>query len=154
MATFTQIRLVRLKLNEPAGSVDIKSVTSLPTTPAFKTVYYNSVDQVYYVHNGVSYINADIRIIDELISSWIDEYGEARALVHGWKYLVAQIGEEMRVESDESGADTVKFTSLQTMFNYYKGMIAQATADADALEDVSTGTMYKTADPEIAGGLV
>lgn len=154
MATWTQIRLFRLKLNEPEGSVDIKTVTSLPTNPAFKTVYYNSVDQVYYVHNGVSYINADIRIIDELISSWIDEFGEARALVHGWKYLIAQIGAEMQVESDQSGADTVKFTSLQTMFNYYKGMIAQATADAEAVEEIQTGTMYQTADPEIAGGLV
>lgn len=153
MAAWADIRLFRIKLNDPSDCIDIKSVATLPAVPAYRTAYYLTTDSQYYFHDGSKYLNAPIRVIDELISAWLDAETEAHALVKGWKYLVTKIGEEMLIESDQTGADSVKFTSLQSKLTYYKAMIAQAEKEAAAEDEISTGTMYATKDPEIAGGL-
>ena len=163
MASFTDIKEFRLTIQDPPGAVDILQVAtsaSLPAAPLKDTVY-NIVDSGMYVQcdlfSGATaddYYQCDLLLSDSRIGTWIDAYGVTGAIPYGIKAIIAKLGSDMRLKKTQAGAESIEYTSLSELYSYYKKMLDDAIADADASDGINTGTFVATKNPEVAGGLL
>lgn len=157
MATFNQIKAVRLILNDPADFIDIKSVPSsadLPTT-APKNIAYLLADSLSYVYFNVTWINLDdMQISDSRISGWIDQYGESGATIRGFDAIIQRLGQRLQMSKNSDGAESTEYTSLDSMLKYYRQIKADYMALIASEVKQDTGVYGHIKDTEIAGGLI
>ena len=149
MATFTEIKEVRLRISDPEGFIDFQEASSWPGTPAPQTAY--RISGVYY---DTETTTVDLLVSDSRISDWYDDYGVTGAVVRALKAIIAGLAARIPIVRSDSGAESTEYTSLVDMYAFYKGLLSDAESDDDKANDVSTGGWYTASTPEIAGGNV
>lgn len=158
MATFAQIKTVRLILNDPANFIDLLSVANtaaLPASPAPQTAYFVADISIWKLHNGTAYVSiTDLQVSDSRIGEWFDAYGESVAVVRGYAAIIQRLGQMLQMVKNSAGAESTEYTSLDKMLAYYRRVSADYSALVASEASKDTGRWGKLAAPEIAGGYV
>ena len=156
MATFEQIRKIRLIINEPSGVINIIAITeNLPNDFEKQTAYLK--DGKYYIsdpENHTLKMQAELRISDEQISDLIDLYQTEKVIHECYLLMMSRIGDELVLKRIGAGAESTEYTSLQEKYNYYKNIITIWQNKEDSTLKTSTGRIGKIRNPRIAGGLI
>lgn len=152
MATFTQIKTVRLQIADPANVINILQVSSLPVTPAQQTAYYVTSTQFYMIHDGAAYVQAELRVSDEYLGTLIDTYGVALAVCRAYRMILAQLGNQLMLIRTQSGAESTQYQDLLKVMDYYRQMKEDCDEQNNKDNLNSTGRFYQTEQPDIAGG--
>lgn len=145
MATFAQIKEIRLLISDPPDVVDIKESAVVSTTK-----------QIAYLVSGV-YRDEDnnileIQVNDTRLGSWYDSYGTSGAVVRALKQILRRLGSQLPLVRSDSGAESVQYTSLKEKYAYYKALLDDAVDDYEEENTNSTGIWMGSASQEIAGG--
>lgn len=148
MATFEQIKQVRLTVDDPSGFLDILESSTYPLNPAYRTAYLISGRYVYTNEtSGASeddYTPASYRLSDAQIGAWIDSGKDA--VQEAYKAIIARIGNEMLIVRSQTGAESTQFVTLKDLYDYYKSMIIDNQGSGHS------GRWAGSTAPEIAGG--
>jgi hypothetical protein len=157
MATFAEIKAVRLTLNDPADFIDLKSVATSADLPvsAPKNVAYKIIDYDSYVYFNVTWINLDdMQISDSRISDWIDVYQVSGAVIRGFDAIIQRLGQKLQMSKNSDGAESTEYTSLDSMLKYYRQIKSDYAALTASEVKQDTGIYGHISDKEISGGLV
>jgi len=156
MATFAQIKEVRLSISDPEGVIDILEASSLPTEPAPQTAYL--VSSVYYTTEETGtvvagdYSIAELKVSDTQIGAWIDAVSVNDSKCKAIGQIMAKLLIELRLVRFSAGADTTEYISLRDVYYGYKDLLAMYTETKKTADGNSTGRYYSTNYTEIAGG--
>ena len=163
MATFAQIAEIRTRVNDPEGFqtfTEVASAAALPATPAPYTAYRLTDTGAYVateLESGATSADYDrltIRVSDDRISDWIDDYSMDQAECKALDAIKTRLGAELKLVRAKGGAEDAEWTSLVAMYNYYKGLSSECSERYQSSQGNNTGR-YGTSDaPEIAGGEV
>ena len=148
MATFTQIKEIRLRIADPALVIDIKEVDVLPVPYNSQVAYLLSTDNKYY-KNGVV---TKLRVSDVYLSFSIDSYGVDKATCMAISLIIAQLGNQFILVKNDSGSDKTEYNDILSMLSYYKQLRKDCDEKIKVDTNNSTGRFVTTAQPEIAGG--
>jgi hypothetical protein len=158
MATFAQIKSIRLILNDPSGFIDIVSVANtaaLPVSPVPQTAYFVVDIATYKMHNGTAYVSlTDMQVSDGRIGEWLDAFGEYGAVVRGYNTIIQRLGQQLQMVKNSDGAESTEYTGIDKMLAYYRSVLADYTKIASSEVQMETGRWGKLKAPEIAGGYV
>jgi hypothetical protein len=158
MATFTQIKAVRLTINDPADFIDIISVDSvadLPASTGSRIAYYLVDTGEYKSWNGTAWVDiADMEISDSRIGPWLDSFSESGAIIRGFDAIIQRLGQRLQMSKNSDGAESTEYTSLDSMLKYYRQIKADYITLANSEVKQDTGLYGHIADVEISGGLV
>lgn len=146
MATFDQIKEVRLIINDPEGFINLLEVAALPVTYAHQTAYKLIADGVYYEEGDVA---LDLQVSDDRISAWYDEGGLNYAVCQAIQQILNKIGRDLLIARSAGGAESTDFVNLTTLRNYYEALKKTYTEEAKTL---NTGIWVTSKAPTIAGG--
>lgn len=161
MATITQIKALRVKVNDPAGAIRIADVadnTHFPSTPHKNYAYYDLTGLRYYMTDKESgavtadYKECALRLDDDSISDLIDDVGEDAAVYRAIRLIMAKLGDEMRLESMSSGTESSTYTALRDLYNFYKGLSTEYKDQELENSGSVAGRYGRTREPTIAGG--
>jgi len=152
MATFEQIKALRLTVDDPAGFLNLLESVTYPATPAHRTAYLIAGRYVYTTKTTgaveADYTVAEYRLSDARITEWIDS--GADAVQSAYRAILTKLGNEMTVVRNQAGAESTQFTALKDLYDYYRGLIA----DESAVSGSSAGKWARSTAPEVAGGNV
>ncbi|HRV28733.1 MAG TPA: hypothetical protein PLN48_14910 [Lachnospiraceae bacterium] len=151
MATFDQVKTVRLRIHDPLGFINLVETDELPATPANQTAYTITDSGVYQEYRSEVWTDVPLEISDEQIKLLIDLYGVDGAAIQAIKNIMMSLGQKLGLESHSSGTETVKYQSLSSLYNFYKNMLASMKEDIAVSEGVSTGRIFNTTRPIIGG---
>jgi hypothetical protein len=162
MATFTEIKKVRLTLADPAGFIDIvqvAAVANLPTSPAQQTLYNVVATGSYMATVKTSgavpgdYKLKELFVSDSSISEAIATEGSvSAALPELIQLIIAQLAAKRLLVKTGTGAENKEYTSLSALLAFYNDLYKKLTANNNSVTLNTTGKWYKTHSPEIAGG--
>lgn len=161
MATTDQIFNVRLRISDPPGFiafVEVATTGDLPAIPANQTAYLVTADGNYYSTTKTSgavlsdYTIEELRVSDARIGAWIDSGGEDFATCQSLKAILAQIGPELGIKKNETGAESVEYQALLDVYNYYNGLLDLCKEEKRSNENNNSGRWGGSKQPEIAGG--
>lgn len=161
MATWEQIKNLRLKINDPSDIIDIIAVANLealPETPVFQTAYYVQSTGSYVKTDIESEASADdydlieLDLSDARLNILIDEYGESLAVCKSYRAIATKLGKRVVMKSNTTGTERVEYTTLKEMYNYYKSLADDCESQYNSNSNNSTGRFCSTKNPEIAGG--
>lgn len=155
MATFNQIKSVRLRIADPANVINIIQVATpdaLPDTPAQQTAYQVQSTGYYMVHDGAAYVQAELRVSDEYIITLIDTYGTELAICRAYQMIIAQLGNQLTLVRNQSGAESAQYVALKEALDYYRQVKQDCDDQYDSDNSNSTGRFYRSRQPRIAGG--
>jgi len=157
MATFTQIRTVRLTIQDPSGFIDLVSVAdpaALPGTSAQQTAYKVVSTGAYVAWNGAAYVPVDLSVSDTSISDWYDASGEFEATRKAYRAIMRGLAARLQVVTLKDGAESTEYIKLNDLYNFYKKTLADYEEE-NAIEDsTATGVMVETKCVTVAGGNV
>lgn len=146
MATFAQLKEIRLLISDPPDVVDIVQ-SAVPGNPAPQTAYLYS--NIYY--DGDSEV-LEIQVNDTRLGSWYDSYGTNGAVVRALKQILRRLGSQLPLVRSDSGAESVQYTSLKDKYDFYRALLNDAIDDYEDENTNSTGIWMGSASQEIAGG--
>lgn len=161
MATFEQIKEVRLRINDPEGYQDFLEVAdaaSLPADPATYTAYKVLSSGAYVATDlesgatAADYQTLPLRVSDARLSSWIDLYGVDIAECKALQAIVSRIGSELNIKRLDGGAETTEYQSLKDLYGYYRDMWNDCKDRVKENTGNSTGRYGTSSQPQIAGG--
>lgn len=144
MATFAQIKEIRLQINDPAGFINI--VEGTPST-APQTAYLDG--GVYKDGDGTTLM---LEVSDARLGSWYDSYGHTGAVVRAIKQIIANIAARLPIVKSDSGAESTEYTSLTDLYKFYRALLDDAENEDEKTEGTSTGRIYTAQSVEVAGG--
>ena len=150
MATFTELKEVRLRIDDPAGFIDLLDVTSLPDTPIHQTAYRHN--GVYKYHDGTEWVILDVYLSDTRLGVWYDAEGEDYTCVKALKQIIAKLGKEMRLKRSDTGAESTEWTGLRDLLAYYEKLLAEFQEDYEESTSTAGPRWGGSSAPEIAGG--
>lgn len=154
MATFSDIREVRLTISDPSGFIDFLEVANfaaLPGTPVAQTAYKTTDTTTYYGKDSGTWEALKLRVSDSRISGWIDTFGTDGAARKSVEAIIAGLPAEYMMVSNGDGAEKTEFQKLDVVEKFYRNLLAALTpASATSV----TGRYVKTKNPVIAGGNV
>lgn len=160
MATFAEIKSIRLTLDDPPGFIDILSiadVSSLPAIPAPQTVYLVQADGSYMSTEEISgatpldYARNELLFSDDTIGDIIDNYPNS-TLSKLIKLALPKLLTRMRIIKNQSGTEDIEFISLKERYEAYKDLLEEYEEDESAATGTNTGQYLQTSNPTIAGG--
>lgn len=163
MATFAQIKAIRLVINDPAGAVDLLQVAtsaSLPAVPGKQTVY-QAIDsgrywQTYKLSGAAvtDYFEPEMWLSDSLIGDLYDAYGHDTAVYRALRLVLTRIGSKMSAVRIADGADSTEYNNLRDLYAYYKGLIDEFKEQEAENSNVETGKYFRSRSVRhhIAGG--
>jgi hypothetical protein len=163
MATFDQIKAIRLVINDPTGSTDIQQVASsafLPAVPGKQTVYQAIDSGRYYQTYKLSgaaltdYFEPEMWLSDTIIGDLFDSYGHDTSIYRAIRLILTRIGSKMSAVRIANGADSVEYNNLRDLYAYYKGIIEEFKEQEAENTSVETGKYFRTRSVRhhIAGG--
>lgn len=162
MATFEQIKSVRLSIGDPYVFINILEVSALPVDPLepeSQTAYKLTTDGGYYATEKTSgtyvladYEKQDLQISDARLGLWIDSYGETAAICKALKQMLAYIGKELSITASKTGAESTEYTDLQKVKDYYKDLLSLCDTEEKKEDKNNTGTFGNSKQPVVAGG--
>jgi hypothetical protein len=161
MATFNEIKAVRLLIADPSNVINIISVATpadLPASPAKQTAYY--VQSIgYYMRCDLSsgatssdYYQIELNINDTLLGDLIDAYGSEIAVCKSYRWIIAQLGNKLLMIKNSTGAESAEYSKINDMLKYYKQVQKDCEDENRNLNNNSTGRFYRSKPPVIAGG--
>lgn len=158
MATFSDIKAVRLIINDPPEFINIiqvENAAALPVTPAGQTVYNLADTGAYMRYEASAYVAIDdMQVSDERLGIWIDEFAQIGAVKRGFQAIIQKLGARLIMAKNSDGAESTEYTSLDKMLAYYRQVYADYVAITSSEVKKSTGRWGSVASPEIAGGMV
>ncbi len=161
MATFVDIRTVRLAIGDPPGVIAIVQVATLadlPPDPDQQTAYQVQSTGRYVFTEKESgavvadYASLELLLSDAQISQLITSYGVDGAPCKAYGVIATKLGGRLRVASMSTGAESTTYTSLRDSYEYYKGLAADCAAEKNAKDLNTTGRFGRTHQPHIGGG--
>lgn len=163
MATFAQIKEIRIRVDDPPGFQDFIEAANAAALPAVPAPYaaYKLTDTGAYVatelESGAAssdYSRLDLRVSDARISSWIDSYSLDQAECFALSAIAQRLAADLNIKRASVGSEDVEYTSLLDAYRYYKELSDQCKEDFRESQNNSTGRYGTTVAPEIAGGEV
>ena len=151
MATFEDIKSVRLKIKDPLGYINLVEVSELPSTVASQTAYTLTDSGVYQKLNGTTWSTLKLEISDASISMYIDLYGVEKAVVKCVQEILMSVGKNMSTIRFNSGTESVEYQTLKSIYDFYKGMIASLNDDIAETSGTNTGRFVSTLHARIGG---
>jgi len=152
MATFAQIKEIRLKLHEPIGFINIlEAETTLPSTGVDQTLYTIKDSGVYQYWKTGAWKTVKLNISDEQIGLLIDLYGVDKATIRVLQSIMNALGQEMRIAQQNDGVESIVYTNLTTLYNFYKGMKESLQEDISSDAGTNTGRSFHTCSRPVGG---
>jgi hypothetical protein len=161
MATWTQIINLRLEICDPYGVIDIIEVvtkSALPASPKSQTAYKVTADGAYYRCDveadavETDYNRIELQLSDSRLEDIIDKYGAAKAISIALKGILKRIGLQFPVVRSANGAESTQYQSLIDLYNFYKGLAADADEQVKIDSNNTSGRFGRMKQPKIAGG--
>lgn len=149
MATFADIKSVRLKIKDPLGYINLIEVSELPSTVASQTAYTLTDSGVYQKLTGTTWTTLKLEISDASISTYIDLYGVDKAVIKVIQDIIMSLGK--RMEKFDSGTESVTYPALQETLNFYKSMLSSLKEDIAETSGTNTGRFIPTLNARIGG---
>jgi len=136
---------IRLRVSDPAGY------------PIIVDGAIGNDEQTAYRVSESKYFNSDnerleIVVSDSRIQSWISTYGINKSEIYALKAIIANLGAQIQIESDTSGAESTKFVSLSSRYKYLKGMLDDLEIEYN--KNNKSSRVGTSIQPIIAGGYV
>ena len=151
MATFADIKSVRLKIKDPLGYINLVEVSELPSTVASQTAYTLTDSGVYQKLENATWKTIKLEISDASISTYIDLYGVEKAVVKCVQEILMSVGKSMGTLRFNSGTESVEYQTLKSIYDFYKGMIASLNDDIQVTSGTNTGRFIPTLNARIGG---
>ncbi len=161
MATFDQIKALRLDISDPANYIDILSVinaAALPAAPAQQTAY-KVLDTSKYVATdtesgaaATDYESVELQLSDSRISTWLDTNTHDETVVLALKAIIKRLGGQVPLQRTKTGSESVEYTMLLDLYNYYRRLLKDQQNTVDKENNSNTGKWGNLKQPEIAGG--
>jgi len=161
MATFAEIKSIRLQIDDPVGFIDILNVATLallPAVPPPQTVYLVDEDGSYMATEKVAgaafadYERQELLFSDEALGNLIDLYGVANVLCYVYRQALVKIANRLTVLQVQTGTETVEYVSMTARYRAYKDLLNDCENQAAIVSGTNTGQWLQTNSAEIAGG--
>jgi hypothetical protein len=158
MATFSEIKTIRLAIHDPDGYINFTEVTSLPTTAVHQTAHKLDSDGVYYATESSGAVTAsdyeklNLYVSDATLEIWIDDQGATYAKCQALKSIISALGTERRLKAAGAGAERTEFTELSSLLTYYKELLAICEDEYKKENSNNSGKIGTMKQPTIAGG--
>lgn len=155
MATFVQIKEVRLSINDPVGPseriVDFLEVATLPSvgSAVTQTGYKLTTNGTYNIVVDGAFTVIPVQASDSRISGWIDAFGVDGAIRKSIQAIIQGLAAQLQLVRNSDGAESSEFIKLNDLHRFYRDMLADMTPQESS---VSSGMLMKTKTPCIAGG--
>jgi len=151
MATFADVKSVRLKIKDPLGFINLLEVATLPETAASQTAYTITDSGIYQEYKSGAWKNINIEISDAQIITYVNLYGVDKAVIQCVKEILMSIGKNMGIVSTSSGTESVQYQSLDAIYTFYKGILSTLKDDINENAGTNTGLFIRTTPPDIGG---
>ena len=152
---------MRLAIHDPSLVIDLETVATtdlLPALPARQTAYRVESRGAYVIAEWTSpavllgYVDLELRLSDGRIEAWIGEYGVDEARCYALRDITRSLWHEASLQKTTTGAESSEFAALLDVYKFYRGLAADCEKETRVDADNSTGKLFTTAQPEIAGG--
>ena len=151
MATFADIKSVRLKIKDPLGYINLVEVSELPSTVASQTAYTLTDSGVYQKLTGTTWSTLKLEISDASISTYIDLYGVDKAVVKCVQEILMSVGKALGMVKFDSGTESVQYQTLSSVYAFYKSMLDSLKEDINETAGTNTGRFVPTLHARIGG---
>ena len=154
MATFAQIKEVRLTIADPPGFIDFQQVANfaaLPVSPVAQTSYTELDTGTYWDKTSGSWLAVQLRVSDSRIGTWIDSFGLDGAVRKSIEAVLSMLPGELMIVRNADGAESTEFIKLLDLQTFYQNWLDRLTPEASSL---NTGRYMRTKTPRIAAGNV
>lgn len=158
MATFDQIKQVRLTIQDPAGFinfVEVASQGSLPSPHVNQTAYRTTDTGEYWWYNGAAYAVVNLLVSDADISTWIDlaapNGGVDGAVRKAIERIMMTLPGRMQWVKNADGAESTEYQRLLDVQKFYRQWLAD---HAPVDSTLNTGLYLRSKTPCVAGGNV
>lgn len=161
MATFNEIKTLRLDISDPANYIDLLEVATpaaLPAAPGAQTAYkVTSTGKYMATDTEIGAVTADyeaveLQLSDDRISFWLGAYTYDRAVVLALKAIIKRLGGQIPLVKNNTGNETAEYTHILDLYTYYRGLLAKAQEDVEKEDLNNTGKWSGSVNPEIGGG--
>lgn len=156
MATFVQIKEVRLSINDPVGPseriVDFLEVATLPSvgSAVAQTAYKLTTNGSYNVVVDGAFTVIPVQVADSRIAGWIDSFGvdgATRKCIQ--ESIIPGLAEQLLLVKNSDGAESSEWIKLNDLHTFYRNMLADLPTETTV---TPTGLFMRTKTPCIAGG--
>ena len=152
MATFAELKELRLKISDPSGVIDILSVANaaaLPASPVRQTAYLevDPGDYVLYDFDLLQWNSLDLKVSDTRLTALIDLWGAADSIPKAIRAIMATLGQGMQIKRITSGADSTEYLTLKDAYEYYKMLIEQYREETAEEAGTSAGRYLRIRRP-------
>lgn len=151
MATFADIKSVRLKIKDPLGYINLIEVSELPSTVESQTAYTLTDSGVYQKLTGTTWSTVKLEISDASISTYIDLYGVEKAVVKCVQEILMSVGKALGMVKFDSGTESVQYQTLSSVYAFYKSMLDSLKEDINETAGTNTGRFVPVAHATIGG---
>lgn len=151
MATFADIKSVRLKIKDPLGYINLIEVDTLPETAESQTAYTLADSGVYQKLSGTTWSTLKLEISDASISTYIDLYGVDKAVVKCVQEILMSVGKALGMVKFDSGTESVQYQTLASVYAFYKSMLDSLKEDINETAGTNTGRFVPTLHARIGG---
>lgn len=151
MATFADIKSVRLKIKDPLGYINLIEVSELPSIAESQTAYTITDSGVYQKLTGTTWSTLKLEISDASISTYIDLYGVDKAVVKCVQEILMSVGKNMSTIRFNSGTESVEYQTLSSVYAFYKSMLDSLKEDINETAGTNTGRFVHTHHAKIGG---
>jgi len=155
MATFAQIKEVRLSINDPVGGaeriVDFLEVATLPAvgSAVAQTGYKLTTNGTYNVVVDGAFTVIPVQVSDSRIGGWIDTFGIDGAIRKSVQAIISGLASQLQLVRNSDGAESSEFIKLNDLHTFYRNMLADLPTESTV---TPTGMFMRTVTPVIAGG--
>lgn len=152
MATFSEIKEVRLTISDPAGFIDFLEVANFAALPGSQVAQtgYKAVDTgTYYDKSSGAWLAETIMVSDADLSAWIDTFGIPGAIRKAIERILATLPAQMQIVRNADGAESTEFLKLLDLQKFYRQWLADLTPTD---QTVVTSRFGSARSPVIAGG--
>jgi len=160
MATFDELKEVRLTISDPSGIIDIIQIADsslLPASPAQQTAY-RLTDTGRYMSTelesgatATDYVTESLYLSDNMIESLIDAFGVNISVCKCYDLIKNKLG-RMLIKSQTAGTTSTTYTDLKTLYDYYKKLADDCAESNRVADGNSTGRYGATHHIHVAGG--
>lgn len=155
MATFVQIKEVRLSINDPVGPseriVDFLEVATLPSvgSAVAQTGYKLTTNGTYNIVVDGAFTVIPVQVSDSRIGGWIDTFGVDGAIRKSIQSIIAGLASQLQLVKNSDGAESSEFIKLNDLHKFYRDMLTDLPTETTV---TPTGLFMRTKTPCIAGG--
>jgi hypothetical protein len=160
---FTDIKPIRLSIDDPSGVIDLLEVDvlgDLPTDPLPQVAYRVASTGIYFrptVYTGATvedYEMIELLISDSTLNTLNEQLGQAKAVCRAFGLIARKLGAESRIVRNTTGAESTEYAKVMELYSYYKALADDCAAQNASDTGVSTGRYGSMKQPDIAGGVL